>query len=166
MKEFKDFQEFYNYGYSLTKNIKSKTCNFLASERVEFARNNIYKSDLNYIVIDNNHYDGRGKVANTANWMVHYITSYHFINLGDREREVTITISGHGVVACFAVDSNGYIINDSEQFSLFDKESGKVIVHDFTYTTKIGAKSEVKVYVEHNLLANSYGNVIHKAYLN
>ena len=127
---------------------------------------NIYKSDLNYIVIDNNHYDGRGKVANTANWMVHYITSYHFINLGDREREVTITISGHGVVACFAVDSNGYIINDSEQFSLFDKESGKVIVHDFTYTTKIGAKSEVKVYVEHNLLANSYGNVIHKAYLN
>ena len=46
MKEFKDFQEFYNYGYSLTKNIKSKTCNFLASERVEFARNNIYKSDL------------------------------------------------------------------------------------------------------------------------
>ena len=46
MKEFKDFEEFYNYGYSLTKNIKSKTNNFLASERVEFARNNIYKSDL------------------------------------------------------------------------------------------------------------------------
>ena len=46
MKEFKDFQEFYNYGYSLTKNIKSKTNDFLASERVEFARNNIYKSDL------------------------------------------------------------------------------------------------------------------------
>ena len=85
--------------------------------------------------------------------------------LRDKSPE-TITISGHGVVACFAVDSNGYIINDSEQFSLFDKESGKVIVHDFTYTTKIGAKSEVKVYVEHNLLANSYGNVIHKAYLN
>ena len=46
MKEFKDFEEFYNYGYNLTKNIKSKTNNFLASERVEFARNNIYKSDL------------------------------------------------------------------------------------------------------------------------
>ena len=46
MKEFKDFEEFYNYGYNLTKNIKSKTDNFLASERVEFARNNIYKSDL------------------------------------------------------------------------------------------------------------------------
>ena len=46
MKEFKGFQEFYNYGYSLTKNIKSKTNDFLASERVEFARNNIYKSDL------------------------------------------------------------------------------------------------------------------------
>ena len=46
MKEFKDFAEFYNYGYNLTKNIKSKTNNFLASERVEFARNNIYKSDL------------------------------------------------------------------------------------------------------------------------
>ena len=46
MKEFKDFEEFYNYGYSITKSIKSKTNNFLASERVEFARNNIYKSDL------------------------------------------------------------------------------------------------------------------------
>ena len=46
MKEFKSFEEFYNYGYSLTKNIKSKTNNFLASDRVEFARNNIYKSDL------------------------------------------------------------------------------------------------------------------------
>ncbi len=46
MREFKDFEEFYNYGYSLTENIKSKTNNCLASERVEFARNNIYKSDL------------------------------------------------------------------------------------------------------------------------
>jgi len=46
MKEFKDFQEFYNYGYNLVSNIKSKTNDFLASERVEFARNNVYKSDL------------------------------------------------------------------------------------------------------------------------
>ena len=46
MKEFKDFEEFFNYGYNLTKNIKSKTNNFLASERVEFARSNIYKSGL------------------------------------------------------------------------------------------------------------------------
>ena len=46
MKEFKDFQEFYNYGYNLVSNIKSKTNGFLAGERVEYARNNVYKSDL------------------------------------------------------------------------------------------------------------------------
>ena len=29
MKEFKDFQEFYNYGYNLVSNIKSKLMAFL-----------------------------------------------------------------------------------------------------------------------------------------
>ena len=51
MKEFKDFQEFYNYGYSLTKNIKSKTDNFLASERVEFARE--YSDIIRKVIVDN-----------------------------------------------------------------------------------------------------------------
>ena len=46
MEEFKDFQEFYNFGFKLVQNIKSKTNNLLASEKVEFARNNIFKSDL------------------------------------------------------------------------------------------------------------------------
>jgi hypothetical protein len=46
MKEFKDFQEFYNFGFKLVQNVKSKTNNLLASEKVEFARNNIFKSDL------------------------------------------------------------------------------------------------------------------------
>ena len=129
---------------------------------------NIYTSDLKYIVIDNNHYDGRGMVANTANWMVHYITSYRVINLGNRDRELTISIAGHGVIACFVVDSNGYVVSESEQFSLYKKieDTNKEIVHEFTYTSKIKAKSSVKFYVEHNLLANSYGKVIHRAKLN
>ena len=122
-------------------------------------------SNLNYLKIDSFHYDGRGRVANTANWMINYITSYNLVNLGDREREVTITISGHGVVACFAVDSNGYIIGESEQYSLFDKDTGKIIVHEFSYTAKIESKNEVKFYIEHTLLANSDGIVIHKAFL-
>ncbi len=46
MKEFKDFQEFYNYGYNLVLDIKSKTNGLLAGERVEYARNNIYKTEL------------------------------------------------------------------------------------------------------------------------
>ena len=126
---------------------------------------NIYKSDLNYIVIDNNHYDGRGKVANTANWMINYITSYYLVNLGEIEREVTVSISGYGVIACLVVDSDGYIVKDSEQFSLYDNESGKELIHEFSYTTKIEPKGKVRFYVEHTLLANSYGKVIHKAFL-
>ena len=107
-------------------------------------------------------------VANTANWMVHYITSYRVINLGNRDRELTISIAGHGVIACFVVDSNGYVVSESEQFSLYKKieDTNKEIVHEFTYTSKIKAKSSVKFYVEHNLLANSYGKVIHRAKLN
>lgn len=129
---------------------------------------NIYTSDLNYIKIDNNHYDGRGMVANTANWMVHYITSYSVINLGNRDRELTISVTGHGIVACFVVDSNGYVVGESEQFSLYKKikATGKEIVHEFTYTAKINSKTSVKFYVEHNLLANSYGKVTHRAKLN
>ena len=51
MKEFKDFQEFYNYGYNLVSNIKSKTNGFLAGERVEYARNNVGRHKITYDVL-------------------------------------------------------------------------------------------------------------------
>ena len=126
---------------------------------------NIYKADLNYIKIDNYHYDGRGRAANTANWMVNYITSYYLVNLGETEREVTVTITGYGVIACLVVNSGGHIVGESEQFSLYDKETGKELIHEFSYTTKIQPKGEARFYVEHTLLANSYGKVTHKAFL-
>ena len=136
----------------------------IGSDLIEF---NIYDSKFREIKIDNFHFDGRGKIANTANWMISYITSYYLVNLGDREREVTVSFYGHGIVAGFVVNSDGHIIGDTEQFSLYykDKDSGKEIIHEFIYTTKIKPKEKVKFYVEHLLLANSNGKVIHKAEL-
>ena len=97
--------------------------------------------------------------------MTNYITSYYLVNLGSKEREVTITISCYGVVVGFVVDSNGNIISESEQYAIYDNESGKELFHNFIYTTKIDPKGEIKFYVEHTLLANGNGKVIHKAEL-
>lgn len=134
----------------------------IGSDLIEF---HIHNSDNKDIIIDNYHYDGRGKIANTANWMTNYITSYYLVNLGSKEREVTITISCYGVVVGFVVDSNGNIISESEQYAIYDNESGKELFHNFIYTTKIDPKGEIKFFVEHTLLANGNGKVIHKAEL-
>ena len=54
--------------------------------------------------IDNEHYDGRGFFANTANWMINYITTYCFVNRGKKSREITITIKANGVLVGLVVD--------------------------------------------------------------
>ena len=135
----------------------------IGSDLMEF---NIYNEEYKDIKIDNLYYDGRGNVANTANWMTNYITSYYLVNSGSKEREVTVTIKGYGVIACLVVDSNGYIVNESEQFALYDKNAENEIFHECSYTAKIEPKGKVKFYVEHTLLANACGRVIHKAKLN
>ena len=37
----------------------------------------------------------------------------------------------------FVIDSNGYIIGESEQYSLFDNEHEKEIEHEYSYIAKI-----------------------------
>ena len=76
-----------------------------------------------------------------------------------------VTITEYGVIACLVVNSDGHIFGESEQFSLYDKETGKELIHELSYTTKIQPKGEARFYVEHTLLANSYGKVTHKAFL-
>lgn len=46
-KKYNNFEEFYNTGYNLAQEIKSKTIGMLASERVDFARKYLIKDVMN-----------------------------------------------------------------------------------------------------------------------
>ena len=119
--------------------------------------------DVKERIIDNEHYDGRGDISNTANWMINYITSYCFVNRGEKSREVTINIAAHGLLVGLVANSDGNIIKDSAQFAISDDDF--TFFHNFTYTEKVKSGQKVIFHVAHTLLANSDGRVIHNAYL-
>ena len=126
------------------------------------------------IIIDNEHYDGRGIFSNIGNWMIDYIDNFNFVNRGDKKREVSVLI-GHGrqgSLACFVRNSKLEIIEGTEQNTVYFPESNSTIhtndaIKDiFNYTLTVEPHSVAQIYVEYNLLANSDGNVTHAIYLN
>ena len=123
------------------------------------------------IIIDNEHYDGRGIFPNIGNWMIDYIDNFNFVNRGDKDRKISVLI-GHGrqgSIACFVRNSNLEVIKGTEQNTVYfpDSNLGKKdsIKDIFNYTFKVPPHSVVQIYVEYNLLANSYGNLTHSVYL-
>ena len=58
------------------------------------------------VVIDNDHADGSGAPANTANWMIEYQEHFTFINQGDSDRKITINYKDGGTLAMMVRDSN------------------------------------------------------------
>jgi len=119
------------------------------------------------IIIDNDHYDGYGNLANLGNWMIDYIDTFVFINRGSKERKITINMKNSGAIAAMVRNSEGIVEKGTEQFSIgFPKtEHGDAITEGFEYIKIIPPHSAIKIYVEYNLLANSYGSVNHYIYL-
>lgn len=115
------------------------------------------------IIIDNDHYDGYGDLANLGNWMIDYIDTFVFINRGSKERKITINMKNSGAIAAMVRNSEGIIEKGTEQFSIgFPKTNdGDAITEGFEYIKIIPPHTAVKIHVEYNLLANSYGSVKH-----
>jgi len=119
------------------------------------------------IIIDNDHYDGYGKLSNLGNWMIDYIDTFVFINRGSKERKITINMKNSGAIAAMVRNSEGIVEKGTEQFSIgYPKtENGDAITEGFEYIKIIPPHTAIKLYVEYNLLANSYGSVSHYIYL-
>ena len=123
------------------------------------------------IVIDNEHFDGRGNLSNIGNWMIDYIDNFNFVNRGDKARKINVLL-GHGKsgsLACFVRNSRLEVIEGTPQYTVYIPNSGKktndAIKDIFNYTINIPSHSVVQIYLEYTLLANSYGNVTHAIYL-
>ena len=125
------------------------------------------------IIIDNEHYDGRGLLSNLGNWMIDYIDNFNFVNRGDKKRTISV-LMGHGrqgSLACFVRNSKLEIIEGTQTYTVYISESNSTLHTDdairdiFNYTFTINPHSVAQIYVEYNLLANSVGNVTHSVYL-
>ena len=128
--------------------------------------------DGNNIIIDDEHYDGRGILSNIGNWMIDYIDNFNFVNRGDKERKINVLL-GHGKqgsLACFVRNSKLDVIEGTQQNTIYCPDTNSSIINDsikdiFNYTFKVSPHSVLQIYVEYNLLANSFGNVTHSVYL-
>ena len=125
------------------------------------------------IIIDNEHYDGRGFLSNLGNWMIDYIDNFNFVNRGDKKRIISV-LMGHGrqgSLACFVRNSKLEIIEGTQTYTVYISESNSTLHTDdairdiFNYTFTVNPHSVAQIYVEYNLLANSVGNVTHSVYL-
>ena len=106
------------------------------------------------VVIDNNHADGSGSPANTANWMIEYQEHFTFINQGDTDRKITINYKDGGTLAMMVRDSNtGEVI--STGYSMGQAQL------NYSYTLTIKAHSVKQITMQYVLVACSYGNVTH-----
>lgn len=115
------------------------------------------------IVIDYEHYDGLGMIANIGNWMIDYMDNYTFVNHGSQPRKITLKYTNTGSLAIMVRDQNGKIVSGTPQYTVVCSSSsyGDEIREYFNYEITIPAKSYVQFTVEYNLLANSSGNVGH-----
>ena len=119
------------------------------------------------VVLDYEHLDGTGDVANIGNWMIDYMEHYTFVNHGKRNRKVTIGFNNNGCVAVLIRDKDGKLIEGTEQYTIVQKPSGTYagISDAFSYTVTVPAGGYVQFVVEYNLVANASGYVKHYAVL-
>ncbi|MBR5134994.1 MAG: hypothetical protein IKV35_05295, partial [Clostridia bacterium] len=88
----------------------------------------------NEIIIDNDHADGAGLPANTANWMIEYQDHFTLVNQGDKERTVTLHLRDHGSLALLVRDSQtGSVLETAftaglgESYSVFSNYTYDVV---------------------------------------
>ncbi len=121
------------------------------------------------IVIDSDHYDGRGALANIGNWMIDYQDRFTFVNQGTVDRTITLALTDNGSCAVMLRDAQGNILD--KKYTLTRVETfpynlrGTVENHSYLYSLTVPAHSVIQVTLEYNLLANSSGFVKHTVYL-
>ena len=101
-------------------------------------------------------------LANVGNWMIDYQDDFNFVNQGNKDREVTITLNGDTIAAMMR-DENGKVIPGTEKYTLSRIDNS---TYSYEYTLTVPAHSVKQVTLEYNLLANSYGAITHKVILN
>ncbi len=110
------------------------------------------------IIIDNNHADGGGNPANTANWMIEYQDHFTFVNQGDKDRTITLHLRDHGSLALLVRDSKtGEVLETAFTAGLGEGN----VFSNYTYEVVIPAHSVKQITLDYLLVACSYGSVNH-----
>lgn len=125
---------------------------------VEFIWHDKYGNEL---VFDNNHADGGGTPANTANWMIEYQDHFTFVNQGDQDRTVTLHLRDHGTLAMLVRDSKTGEVLEASYTAGLGEESN--VFSNYTYEVVIPAHSIKQITLDYLLVACSYGSVVHAA---
>ncbi len=114
------------------------------------------------IVIDNDHADGAGLPANTANWMIEYQDHFTLVNQGDEDRTVTLHLRDHGTLALLVRDSvTGEVLETAFTAGLGEKSANS----NYSYEVTVPAHSVRQITLDYLLVACSYGSVMHFATL-
>lgn len=114
--------------------------------------------DGNIITIDREYYDGRGQFANIGNWMIDYQDNFSFVNQGDRERQIVLTLVDNGSCAVMIRDKDGNVLSSTYTLTRVNNKS-------FDCTITVPAHSVLQLTLEYNLLANSSGYLVHRVIL-
>lgn len=115
------------------------------------------------IVIDNEHADGGGQPANTANWMIEYQDHFTLINQGDTDRTVVLHLRDHGTLAILVRDGESREVLEASYTAGLGESSG--VFSNYTYEITVPAHSVKQITLDYLLVACSYGSVIHAAEL-
>lgn len=111
------------------------------------------------IVIDNEHADGGGQPANTANWMIEYQDHFTLINQGDTDRTVVLHLRDHGTLAILVRDGESGEVLEASYTAGLGENSG--VFSNYTYEITVPAHSVKQITLDYLLVACSYGSVIH-----
>ena len=108
-----------------------------------------------------------GEITNIGNWMIDYMEYFTFVNHGETSRKVTVSIVFKGAIAVMIRDKDGKYVEGSCEYAIRcdEKQYGDPILDGFEYTVEVPAKGFVQFIVDYNLLANSYGHLEHKVWL-
>ncbi len=108
------------------------------------------------VIIDNDHADGAGQPANTANWMIEYQDHFTFVNQGDKDRTVKMSLKDHGTLALLVRDTQtGEVLKAKYTMGLVEQGMS------YSYTVTIPAHSTRQITLDYLLVACSYGSVQH-----
>lgn len=129
----------------------------IGTDLVEFVW---HDEDGNEIIIDNDHADGAGTPANTANWMIEYQDHFTLVNQGDTDRTVKLSVKDHGTLAMLVRDSQtGEVLKARYTMGLCEDGTS------YAYTVTVPAHSVKQITLDYCLVACSYGSVKHFATL-
>lgn len=113
----------------------------------------------NLIVFDNDHADGAGAPANTANWMIEYQDHFTFVNQGNTERKITLHLRDHGTLAILVRDSKTGEVLSADYTAGLGENGG--VFSNYQYEITVPPHSVKQITLDYLLVACSYGSVNH-----